>query len=98
MPSKGAMIAMGVGLFVVGAAAGGLSVYYFIKYKKDNETVPPSTQATLNAAAPPPPAAHPRQPTPNQTFMGTQQRLPAVATSNEPLQGTRNDSNPDDSL
>jgi hypothetical protein len=92
------MIAMGVGLFVVGAAAGGLSVYYFIKYKKDNETVPPSTQATLNAAAPPPPAAHPRQPTPNQTFMGTQQRLPAVATSNEPLQGTRNDSNPDDSL
>lgn len=92
------MIAMGVGLFVVGAAAGGLSVYYFVKYKKDNEVPPPAAAPQSVQGTATPPTAHPRQPTPNQAFMGTPQRLPEVATSNEPLQGTRNDSNPDDSL
>lgn len=86
------MIALGVGLFVVGAAAGGLSVYYFIKYKKDNETPAPPTAA-------PPPTAHPRPaPALSQSFMGTPQQLAAQTSGNEPTQGSRNDSNPDESL
>ncbi|MDD5753168.1 MAG: transmembrane domain-containing protein [Methylococcales bacterium] len=85
--SKGTMIAIGVGLLGLGAAIGGVSVYFFVKYQNDKKA---SDQALANAAA--------SKPTPTPASQDAVVANSKAPTKREPHQGTKNDANPDDSI
>ena len=82
MPSRGALIGIGAALLVAGLGLGGVSVYLYMNHKNKNIPDTPNTPPPLTAAA-----------------AVKQQHLEVQKPSDrEPLQATKNDTNPDDSI